>query len=74
MRNIFNKSLFIGLSCLLATSVWAEDPTLAINTDAQGSEDFLKEYTSEGIKLSSPLTFGNGAVQIGNAASKYDEN
>lgn len=72
MRNII-KSLMIVAGCLAVSTVWAVDPTLAINTESQGSTNFVKAYTAEGITLSSTVNFSSGAVQLGNTPSTYDQ-
>ena len=73
MRNILKKSLFFTIGCLLASVVWAVEPTLSINESSQGSTSYLKAYTTEGITLSSSASFSSGAVQLGNTPSSYDQ-
>ena len=73
MRNIFKKSLFFTIGCLLASVVWAVEPTLSINESSQGSTSYLKAYTTEGITLSSSASFSSGAVQLGNTPNAYDQ-
>ncbi|MBQ7997194.1 MAG: InlB B-repeat-containing protein [Paludibacteraceae bacterium] len=51
----------------------AAEPNLAINTESQGTEDFVKAYEAEGITLSSTASFSSGAVQLGNTPSSYDQ-
>jgi len=72
MKNLV-KSLIIVLSCLVANVARAEDPTLAINTEEQGTTDFLGTYATEGITLSSSVSWSSGTVQIGNTANGYDQ-
>ena len=73
MRNILKKSLFFTIGCLLASVVWAVEPTLSINESSQGSTSYLKAYTTEGITLSSSASFSSGAVQLGNTPNAYDQ-
>lgn len=68
------KKIFTLAAAVLASfSLWAADPDLAINTESQGTEDFVKAYETEGITLSSTASFSSGAVQLGNTPSSYDQ-
>ncbi len=68
------KKIFTLAAAVLASfSLWAADPDLAINTESQGTEDFVKAYEAEGITLSSTASFSSGAVQLGNTPSSYDQ-
>ena len=68
------KKIFTLAAAVLASlSLWAADPTLEINTESQGTEDFVKAYEAEGITLSSTASFSSGAVQLGNTPSSYDQ-
>ncbi len=69
------KKLFTLAAAVLASvsMTWAADPTLEINTESQGTEDFVKAYEAEGITLSSTASFSSGAVQLGNTPSSYDQ-
>ena len=68
------KKLFTFAAAVLASfSLWAVEPDLAINTESQGTENFVKAYEAEGITLSSSASFSSGAVQLGNTPSSYDQ-
>lgn len=69
------KKIFTLAAAVLASFslTWAADPTLEINTESQGTEDFVKAYEAEGITLSSTASFSSGAVQLGNTPSSYDQ-
>lgn len=68
------KKIFTFVAAVLASvSLWAVEPTLAINTEEQGSSNFLMAYETEGITLSSSVSFSSGAVQLGNTPSSYDQ-
>lgn len=69
MKKIFT----LAAAVLASVSLMAAEPTLAINTESQGTEDFVKAYEAEGITLSSTASFGNGAVQLGNTPSSYGQ-
>ena len=83
MENKFSKFINLqgkyltSLLILLALSignVWGADPDLALGTDAQLSSDFLGEYSTPGITLSSTSSFSSGAVQLNSTPSAYDAN
>lgn len=68
------KKIFTFFAAVLASvSLIAAEPNLAINTESQGTEDFVKAYEAEGITLSSTASFSSGAVQLGNTPSSYDQ-
>ncbi len=68
------KKIFTFCAAVLASvSLIAAEPNLAINTESQGTEDFVKAYEAEGITLSSTASFSSGAVQLGNTPSSYDQ-
>lgn len=70
MKKIFTLAAAVLASYSLYAAV---DPDLAINTESQGAEDFVKAYEAEGITLSSTASFSSGAVQLGNTPSSYDQ-
>lgn len=74
-NNLLTKLLLLCLMLVgSASSAWADDdPTLAIGTTGQTSSSFLGEYATEGITLSSTVSYSSGAVQIGNTPSSYDQ-
>lgn len=68
------KKFFTLAAAVLASfSLMAAEPDLAINTESQGTEDFVKAYETEGITLSSTASFSSGAVQLGKTPSSYDQ-
>ena len=46
MKNIFRKSLFIVMGCLMASVVWGAEPALTITAASSTNDDWNKTYNS----------------------------
>ena len=65
--------LFTLLAVLIfgISNVWAADPTLSFGTTSVTTSTFLKEYSTEGITISSDRSYSSNCVELGSTPSSY---
>lgn len=64
-------SALILLFTFAIGNVWGADPTLSFGTTSVTTSTFLKEYSTEGITISSDRSYSSNCVELGSTPSSY---